>query len=259
MTTAVQREPRFEFYECATGLDDQRTRSLEREEVHIWHAQVDDASCTDIARLAQVLSQDEKDRAGRFRFEKNRNEFIFNRATLRILLASYLRAAASELCFTYSSYGKPYLAAPESARALAFNLAHTEGMLVLAFAWERKIGVDIENIRKDLEVEEIAERFFSPAERRALRDAPPEDRHEAFFRCWTRKEAYIKARGEGLSHPLHEFDVSVIPQDTAALLATRPDPTEARRWLLRELPAGSGYIAALAVEADSADPYHYGY
>jgi len=124
-------------------------------------------------------------------------------------------------------------------------------MVVCAFARDRGVGVDVEKVRRDFNVEEIAERFFSVAERDALRGIPVHEKHEAFFRCWTRKEAYIKARGEGLSHPLHQFDVSLTPKDAAALLATRPDCIEAARWLLRDLPVTSGYLAALAVEAET--------
>jgi 4'-phosphopantetheinyl transferase len=250
MGVAVQSGLKIEFRVYAANVDSSITRSLGEQEAHIWHAPLRPSSL-DVSRLQPLLSEDESKRAGRFRFEKNRNEFILGRGWLRILSASYLGVSPAELGFAYSSHGKPYLSAPASAQALAFNVSHTEGMVLFAFTWSRKVGIDVENVRGDFNAPEIAERFFSVAEREALRRVPAEQQYEAFFRCWTRKEAYVKAQGEGLSHPLHEFDVSLAPDETSALLATRPDPAEADRWLLRDLPVTSGYAAAFAVEVDS--------
>jgi 4'-phosphopantetheinyl transferase len=117
-----------------------------------------------------------------------------------------------------------------------------------AVARGREIGIDLEFMRCDLEVEEIAERFFSRRETATLRALPTDLRKYAFFLCWTRKEAYIKARGEGLSLPLNQFDVSLIPGEPAALLSAQPDSDEALRWSLHEMTIASGYVAALAVE-----------
>jgi len=137
------------------------------------------------------------------------------------------------------------------ARGLTFSVSHADGMAAFAFTRNRMIGVDVESIRKSFDTSGIAERFFSEAERAALQNLPAHKRHQAFFRCWTRKEAYIKALGEGLSYPLHRFDVS-ISENEPALLATRPNPAEAGRWLLRTLPVPAGYEGVLAVEADNA-------
>jgi 4'-phosphopantetheinyl transferase len=120
--------------------------------------------------------------------------------------------------------------------------------MLLAFASDRRIGVDVEKVRRDFSTVEIAERFFSEAERCALRELPREQRHEAFFRCWTRKEAFIKALGEGLSHPLDQFDVSIAPGMPPALLATRPDAREVTRWTLRDVEVPGDYAATLAAE-----------
>ena|SRR5712692_5086719 len=250
MGVAVQSGLKIELREFAANADSSTTRSLGEQEAHIWRAPLH-PSPLDVPRLLSLLSEDESKRARRFRFEKNRNEFILSRGWVRILAASYLDVLPAELGFAYSPHGKPYLSTPARAQSLAFNVSHTEGMVLFAFTWSRKVGIDVENLRGDFNATEIAERFFSVAEREALRRVPAEQQHEAFFRCWTRKEAYIKARGEGLSHPLYEFDVSLAPDETSALLATRPDPAEAGRWWLRNLPVTSGYAAALAVAVDS--------
>ncbi|MBA3915977.1 MAG: 4'-phosphopantetheinyl transferase superfamily protein, partial [Acidobacteriales bacterium] len=128
-----------------------------------------------------------------------------------------------------------------------FNVSHSGGMILVAVASDRRVGVDIERVRSDFDVVQIAERFFSPAEHAALRKVPLPGKAEAFFRCWTRKEAFIKALGEGLSHPLHQFDVGLDGTEPIPL-STRPDPQEARRWSLWSLPAAAGYVAAVAVE-----------
>jgi len=126
-------------------------------------------------------------------------------------------------------------------------MSHSRGALY-AVTRDREVGIDPEFIRRDLEVDQIAERFFSRRETATLRALPTPMREYAFFLCWTRKETYIKARGEGLSPPLDQFDVSLIPGEPAALLSTHPDSSEALRWLLEELPLASGYVAALALE-----------
>lgn len=240
--------PTIEVREYFLGSRVTETPALGRNEIHIWHQNLV-RGLTEVEALGSLLSPDEIDRAQRFRFEANRNEFMVSRGTLRALLGHYVSVPPKELCFEYSEYGRPRLATGSSAQDLDFNLSHGGGYALLGFAREHKIGLDIEKIRWDFGTSEIAERFFSEAERSALRDLPSEQRHEAFFRCWTRKEAFIKALGEGLSHPLDQFDVSVAPGVPAELLATRPDAQEALRWRIWDLQAPTGYAAALVAES----------
>jgi 4'-phosphopantetheinyl transferase len=240
----------FVFHESTALLTHAQPAALGEHDVHVWQGPLNHYPQDKVSRLETILSGDEKERAARFRFEKNRKEFIVTRGWLRMLLGQYLGVSPAQLAFAYSAHGKPSIGVPATA-PLHFNVSHTDGMGVFAFAWNRRVGIDIEKPREEVNVEELAGRFYSSAEKQAIRELPPEDRREAFFRCWTRKEAYIKAIGEGLSHPLHQFDVSLAPGDQAALLCTRPDATEASRWVLRDVPTAPGYIAALAVEVNS--------
>ena len=224
---------------------------LTSEEVHVWRFALDlDAALLD--GLRETLAEDEIRRADRFHFEKDRRHFIAGRGTLRILLAAYLARQPQEICFAYGNYGKPLLATENGGNDLRFNLTHSHGLALLALTRGRDIGVDVERIRDmERDGEPLAERFFSPCESAALRSLSPELRREAFFRCWTRKEAYIKAHGQGLSLPLDQFDVSLHPDEPAELLATRPDPDEARRWSMHGLMPEEGYVGALVVEGHS--------
>jgi 4'-phosphopantetheinyl transferase len=235
-------------YSCSDIATDLRPRALPAGEVHVWYRPL----TQDIANRGSFydfLSADERERASRYHFDRHRNEFILTRATLRILLASYLEKSPERFSFAYSAQGKPSLA--NEATDLRFNVSHTvsltDGLAALAFARKREIGVDVEKIRPDCDAEKLAERFFSKSERDYIVRFSGHALDEAFFRCWTRKEAFIKAKGGGLSIPLDQFDVSVAQGEPAALLATRPDPTEARLWQLRDLPVKAGYAAALAV------------
>jgi 4'-phosphopantetheinyl transferase len=211
--------------------------------VHVWKRSLQ-AEPAAIKFYSAWLSDDEHERAARYRVEQPRTDFILTRGTLRVLIASYLRMAPQEIKFRYSKFGKPSL---EGNRELRFNVSHTNGRALLAFVKDRELGVDVEHVRTTLDARELAERFFSEAERSALEKLTGDDLYAAFYRCWTRKEAYIKAKGEGLSLPLTQFDVSVAADELQALLATRPEPSEASRWMLRDLNAGPGYAAALAV------------
>src|ERR1043166_3077318 len=184
----------------------------------------------------------------RFHFEGDRRNFLFCRGVLRILLACYLGASPAELLFAYSAHGKPSLAVPPGD--LEFNLSHSNGLVLFAFNRGRRIGVDVEFIRHDLNVEEIATRFFSTAEQIEIRHLP--SKYDAFFHCWTRKEAFVKARGEGLSCPLDSFDVSVAPESDEVSLTIRPDSSEGRHWHLHSLNSFPRYAAAVAVEAAHA-------
>jgi 4'-phosphopantetheinyl transferase len=172
------------------------------------------------------------------------------RGSLRTILGAYLRKDPVQLSFTYSRYGKPGLADEDDANAVNFNLSHANELALIAVTRERGIGVDIEFIRPEFATEEIAERFFSKNEVAALRALPREAQSEAFFNCWTRKEAYIKAMGEGMSMPLDQFHVSLEPGSAAALLGNLRDAQEVSRWSLRELAPGAGYVAAVAVEGN---------
>lgn len=218
---------------------------LTAEEVHVWRAWLD-AGESEVARLRALLSDEERARADRFYFAKDRRHFTVARGLLRALAARYTGRPAELISFTYNEYGKPSLS--DEGAELRFNLSHSKGLALYAFARGREVGVDVEFSREDFGGEEIASRFFSPAEVAALRALPDAEKTRAFFNCWTRKEAYIKAHGLGLSLPLEGFDVSLAPGQPAALLGTRHDPAQAARWSLRALSPADGYAAALAAE-----------
>jgi 4'-phosphopantetheinyl transferase len=219
---------------------------LAGDEVQLWRVDLD-AVGVDESRWQEILSTDESARASRFHFVRDRQRFVASRALLRTILAAYLATDPKDVSFSYSMKEKPSLGTAHAVSDITFNLSHSGGIALLAFTRGREIGVDVEQVRSDSDLEAIARRFFSRHEQKQLGDLVPEARIEAFFRCWTRKEAYIKATGDGLSLPLSQFDVSLAPGEANALMATRPDTSEAQRWFLREVPAGTGFIAAVCV------------
>jgi 4'-phosphopantetheinyl transferase len=213
-------------------------------EVHVWQASLE-RPVQVVALMRDLLSADERERADRYRFERHRSRYTVGRALLRTLLARYTDTQADELAFDYGEFGKPSLSAGPS-----FNLSHSGAVALYAFATTGELGIDVELDDADFAKDKIAERFFSPAEVRVLRSLPPADQPRAFLRCWTRKEAFIKARGDGLSLALDSFDVTLTPDVPAALLRTAWSEHEPRDWQLEDLsdPAG-GYVAALAIRA----------
>ncbi len=224
-----------------------RSLILGKDEVHVWRAALD-VKASRVQSLRRTLTADERSRAERFHFPKDSEHFIVARGLLRAILGRYLDVEPSQLRFSYSPYGKPSLARESGAGDLCFNVSHADGLALYAVTRGRDIGIDVERIRADFANEQVAEQFFSPQEVAALRALPGSMQSLAFFNCWTRKEAYIKARGEGLSLPLDQFDVSLTPGVTAALLRTNSDPQEASRWRIQELAPGTGYVSAQAVK-----------
>lgn len=226
---------------------------LATDEVHVWRASLR-APQRRVARLYATLSADEQERADHFRFVQDQQRFIVARGLLRAVLGLYLGVEAAAVRFAYNPHGKPELEAAEVGGAgvrqahLQFNLAHSEDLLLCAISSGRRVGIDVERIRPGFADGTLAETFFAPGEVAVLRALPRKDQEQAFFACWTRKEAYLKARGEGLIMPLDAFEVSLRPGEPAALLQAAPDPAEVTRWSLCELDLGPAYAATLAVE-----------
>lgn len=221
--------------------------ALGPDEVHVWRVRLEQPGPL-LGRLRALLDAGEAGRAERFHFARDRDRFVVARGVLRVLLGSYLGVGPETLGFAYNPFGKPSLRHGEAAPPLRFNLSHSHGLALYAFARDRELGVDVERVRAEFASEEVAESFFSAREAGALRGLGPALRTAAFFNCWTRKEAYIKAVGEGLSRPLESFTVSLTPGEPAALLSVEGDPAETRRWSLMELEPAPGYAAALAAE-----------
>jgi 4'-phosphopantetheinyl transferase len=223
------------------GLDD----------VHVWRVYLD-RNMPYVHRMREILSADEKSRADRFYFEKDRDHFIMARGMLRVILSGYLDQEPSKLRFNYNPFGKPTLAGTSGEEMLSFNVSHSDGLSLYAVTRGRMIGIDIERIRRDFSCEQIAKQYFSPLENVMLFALPKGHvREKAFFSCWTRKEAYIKAKGEGLSHPLDKFEVSLGPGKPAKLIKHYEFPQEVNRWLLKEIHPAQGYVASLAVEGQN--------
>ncbi len=211
---------------------------LTAKEIHVWRVDLDDETII-LPHLQETLSTDEKTRAGRFHFDRDRNHFAATRGILRELLGRYLNRAPADIEFDYGPRGKPTLS---GAPSLQFNVSHSRGMALLAFAFGCQLGVDVEKIRP-FAGEKIAERFFSPQEVMELRRLPEILRDEGFFLCWTRKEAYIKARGEGLHVPLKSFHVSLTPGESERL-----ETTDELDWTLRSLRPAADYVGAVVAE-----------
>jgi len=220
---------------------------LQPDEVHVWLVQLGEPAAT-VADRRVILSEDERARADRFHFEKDRTAYTVARAALRTLLGKYLGLPNAGIQFQYTVHGKPYLAPAVNSAGISFNISHSYGLALLAFGIGRQVGVDVERIRPDFGTLEIARRFFSAREIESLLAQPPEHQAECFFNCWTRKEAYIKAIGEGLSCPLHLFDVTLAIDEPARLLATRVDSQDASKWSLHNLDVGQGHKAAVIAE-----------
>ena len=197
--------------------------------------------------LQATLSLDEERRAASIRIERVRRRFIAARGTLRAVLAREVGAPAGSLRFVAGPLGKPSLDFPRVDPPIELNLSHSEDLFIVAVARGHAVGVDVEVIRPDVDVAGLAARFFSPGERDRLLALDPADHRRAFFTCWTRKEAYIKARGEGLAIALDRFDVAFGPGEPPALLADRADPGAPGEWTILDLPLFPNASAAIAV------------
>jgi 4'-phosphopantetheinyl transferase len=227
--------------------------ALPANEVHVWRASLtgensDQSEHSRFSSLQRLLSVEERERAGKFYFERDRQNWTIAHGILRILLARYLATDPHSLRFETNAYGKPLLASPHSAAHLHFNLSHSGRLALYAFAFARQVGVDVEYMRSGIDYEELARYHFSRHEYAALQSLPAAQREEAFFLCWSRKEAYIKARGKGVSIPLKQFDVSLTPGEPTTLLGSREDPLAPAQWSLHALAPGTDYAGALAVE-----------
>jgi 4'-phosphopantetheinyl transferase len=213
--------------------------------VVIWRASLG-CEVAVLRKLEATLSPDEQLRADRFHFSRDRDRFIVGRGILRSLLGAYLHHDPKDLAFRYGPQGKPELETEQNNHSLTFNLSHKGSLAVYAFARGRQLGVDLESIAPEFPGEEIARRFFSPHELEELLDLPPDSRTEGFFLAWTRKEAYIKARGQGMQIPLNSFDVTLTPGQPAKFL--RGITAE---WKIMSFWAAVNYPGALVCDGPS--------
>jgi 4'-phosphopantetheinyl transferase len=226
--------------ECVSGEAATLASLRASRQVQLWRLRLP-VSAARLAEFAAQLSGDERERAGRFRFARDRERFVGARGMLRILVGQYLSLPPGEVEFEYGANGKPAVA---RASQLQFNLAHSEDYAIFAFCGDARIGVDIEHERGLADPEALASRFFSTEECADLMGLPKAQRAAAFFSGWTRKEAYVKAIGTGLALPLDSFRVSLLP-DAAPELLTTP---EGRCWTLFDLHPARKYRGAIAIE-----------
>lgn len=219
---------------------------LDLNEVHIWHLNVRD-HLDRLSDYEALLDKEEKKKAHRFRFDKDYNCSIIARGVLRTLLGSYLQLPPGEIAFTYGACGKPEIDADNSIK---FNISHASGAIVLGFVQNYEIGVDVEFIDEKIDPMQISKYFFSEEEIAALYSEPDDKIIEAFYNCWTRKEAFIKAVGDGLSFPLDQFVVSLKPGLKAQLLETKWDQGEKNKWKLNSFNIGEQYAGAVMIKGN---------
>jgi 4'-phosphopantetheinyl transferase len=198
--------------------------------------------CQNLTQFDKLLSSEEHSRAARFHFARDQRRYTVARGALRVLIGRYEQMPPEQVRFGQNDFGKPLLAHDTD---LAFNISHSQDLALLAFTRGRLIGLDVEFRRPLTDAEDIAQHNFSASEYNIFHQLPPEQKTEAFFNCWTRKEAFIKAIGEGLSHPLGTFDVTFVPGDTARFL--RIDGEDVVDWNLQTLHPHPDFAAAIAV------------
>lgn len=219
------------------------TVALEEGWLDVWRIDVRQPPAA-VQELRALLSPDEEERAARYRFDHARESFVVTRAALRTLAGSYLEVPPREVAFGYTAKGKPELP------GLTFNVSHGGDVAVAAFARSGRVGVDVEEIRPERDVRRLARRFFAPAENAALGVLDGQALVAAFYRCWTRKEAFVKAVGEGVSFDLRRFVVSVDAE--ARILSIDGDAHAAASWWTADVSPGEGYAAAVVASAPVA-------
>ena len=235
--------------DCWCGPPAAKVTLLEND-VHLWYSSLD-LSASSYEQLEATLDRDERRRAKRFCFELERARFVSGRGLLRRILGYHSGIKPSELRFDYSSRGKPSLTDTFRGHKILFSLAHSDGNVIYAVALDREIGVDLERIVRIDELEQIANRFFSDQEKGALHALAGYAKREAFFEIWTAKEAYLKACGDGLAHPLDKIDVLLGPGRSTCKLRIKGDMRENSRWSLKLLRPASRFTAALVVEGSN--------
>jgi 4'-phosphopantetheinyl transferase len=228
-------------------LSPPETPVLNEDEVHVWRVSLD-RETSKLPDLLRILSEDERAKAARICFGEIRERFVVGRAVLRGILGRYLHRDPARLQFVYGPHGKPAVASECDGAGIRFNMSDSHGLAICAVTRGRQVGIDLERMRSEVPCEKLAKRYFAEAEVNALLALPANQRQEGFFNGWTRKEAYLKAIGKGLSFPLKNVVVSLAPGEPAAILAIQGDPEEARRWSLRALHPDPAYRAALVVE-----------
>ena len=216
--------------------------SLKSNQIHIWSVALDIDIKTQI-RYWKVLSEEERQRAEAFKFVKDKIKYIACRGALRQLMGHYLKTPANEISIEYVKNGKPH-----HNSNLEFNVSHSRDMAVIGFTYDTILGIDIEFIHRKIEFHQIARRFFSTNESDIVINAPRESMHQYFYNCWTRKEAFIKALGDGLSFPLDQFEVTCAPDEVPKLMSTKWDETEVEKWSLWAFEKSKDYVGALAIQ-----------
>jgi 4'-phosphopantetheinyl transferase len=216
-------------------------------EIHIWFAFLD-YPIAQLQILSHTLSADELLKAERFHFDRDRNRFITTHGILRTILGRYLSVEPSRLQFCCGKHGKPELAGILDNGTVRFSFSRSNTVALYAFTRHHEVGIDVEEIRELDDSDQIAETFFSRSEKKTLFRLSEGEKKEAFFSCWTRKEAFLKAIGEGLYHPLDRFDVSLAPGEPARLISVGGDSIEASQWTIQDLKPAAGFAAAIAVK-----------
>ncbi|MEO6628877.1 MAG: 4'-phosphopantetheinyl transferase superfamily protein [Aquihabitans sp.] len=221
--------------------------------VAVWNVWI--GATPDDRRARAILADDEFARASSFVYDLHRNRYAAGRLALRELLGRYLDLAPSDVRFVYSDHGKPEV----PGVALRFNVAHSDDLAVIALTEQDRLGVDVERLRDLPDIEGVARSIFSERELDTFRALPDSSKTSGFFTCWTRKEAYVKAIGEGLSHPLDVFDATLRPGEEARLLEVEGSTERAGRWSLFDLSPMEGWVGAVAVESSEAEVKHAGW
>ena len=232
----------------AQGAEAPDVCAISEQEVHVWTVNL-----TRVPVLDEVLSHDEHERAEQLNSEDERRRFKAARFALRVILTRYVEMPASSLIFGQTEFGKPFVVNSE-ADGLLFNLSRSGDVVTIAVTRNREVGVDVELLRLESDSMDIAEKCFSVAEIYTLTGLDQDARTAAFFTCWTRKEAYTKARGEGRSVPWVQFDMSLAPGVRAAMLNNRIDKEELSRWVFQDLQLPKGYVGTLVFESSRTQP-----
>ncbi|HWC61759.1 MAG TPA: 4'-phosphopantetheinyl transferase superfamily protein [Verrucomicrobiae bacterium] len=228
---------------------------LAENEIHVWATTLSVAPAI-LEKFASTLSADERERVNRFKFEKHRNRYLAGRGALRAMLAPYFGTHAAGLRFEYLENGKPALTGEFANAGIHFNLAHTGDLALAAITRVGMIGVDVESVRPIKNVDELVARFFSPRESKLFQKLSEDQKPAAFFNLWTRKEAMLKATGEGITRSLNLVEVSFLPGDMARVVAISGDAKAGERWCLRELWPAKGFTGAVAVEWETLNIEH---